>query len=337
MNRIVLPILLLFCGLARGDDLVGRAKASVEKALPVILRGSLAYPKQRTCFSCHHQALSLMMLASAKDRGFTIDAENEKSILDFSLRDFADKERHEGLRMGRRHRTTVIGYLLATLAAVNYPPDETTSALVQYMLAREDPAGAWRDTLQRPPGQGSSFTVTAVTLIGFNRFGDADDLKPLANRIDDSRKKAKRWLQESKPQDTEDRVFQLRGLVACGADAQLIRACRDTLAKEQRPDGSWGQLPEMKGDAYATGSAMVALREAGMAANDPVYRRGLQFLLETQNPDGVWLVKTRARPVQTFFDNGDPGGASQFMTFSATNWAALALLEAIPPAPSRDK
>ena len=159
---------------------------------------------------------------------------------------------------------------------------------------------------------------------------DADDLKPLAARIQASRETALRWLEENQPRDTEDRGFQLRGLVAGGAKDQTIRACREALAKEQRSDGSWGQLPELKGDAYATGSVLVALREAGLAANDPVYERALHFLLANQKPDGSWFVETRTKAVQPFFDNGDPGGKSQFISFSATNWAVLALLEAIP-------
>jgi len=60
--------------------------------------------------------------------------------------------------------------------------------------------------------------------------------------------------------------------------------------------------------------------------------------LDTQKEDGAWIVQTRARPLQLFFDNGDPGGKSQFISFAATNWAVLALLETVPPAGSgRDK
>jgi hypothetical protein len=34
--------------------------------------------------------------------------------------------------------------------------------------------------------------------------------------------------------------------------------------------------------------------------------------------------------LQLFFDNGDPGGKSQFISFAATGWAVLALLEQFP-------
>lgn len=331
-------VLACSAGVARGEgpgvqaQFAGQVRAAVEKSLPGILRGAANYPEHRECFSCHHQAQPLMALTAAKARGLAVEEERVRAILDFSLRAFAPEEKHARLGEGRGHRTTVIGYLLATLAAVDYPPGSTTSALVRYMLEREDPEGGWRDTLQRPPGQGSSFTVTAVALIGLHRYGDAEALNEFAPRIAEARRKALLWLEQHQPHDTEDRVFHLRGLVASGADAALIRASREALARQQRADGSWGQLPELQGDAYATGSALVALHEAGMAADDPVYLRGLHFLLATQQADGSWFVETRTKVVQPFFDNGDPGGKSQFISFSATNWAVLALLNAVAPA-----
>ena len=86
----------------------------------------------------------------------------------------------------------------------------------------------------------------------------------------------------------------------------------------------------LPGDAYATGSVLVALRSSGMPSSNPAYQRGIDYLLRTQRPDGAWVVTTRSKPVQTFFDNGDAGGKSQFISFAATNWAVLALLESYP-------
>ena len=56
----------------------------------------------------------------------------------------------------------------------------------------------------------------------------------------------------------------------------------------------------------------------------------MQYLLKTQRDDGGWVVETHSPPVQKFFDNGDPGGKSQFISFPATAWAVMALLEACP-------
>jgi hypothetical protein len=77
----------------------------------------------------------------------------------------------------------------------------------------------------------------------------------------------------------------------------------------------------------------MALRQAGVEAGAPAYRRGVAYLLRTQTPEGAWIVQTRSRPVQTFFDNGDPGGKHQFISFAATGWAVQALLETVPRTP----
>jgi ankyrin repeat protein len=70
---------------------------------------------------------------------------------------------------------------------------------------------------------------------------------------------------------------------------------------------------------------MTPLSEAAIAAADPAYKRGAQFLLNTQFEDGSWYVKTRALPVQPYFETGFPFGRDQFISAAATNWAAQAL------------
>ena len=110
----------------------------------------------------------------------------------------------------------------------------------------------------------------------------------------------------------------------------ILAAARDELLKAQNADGSWSQIPKRDGDAYATATVMMALRKAGVSADHAAYRRGVAYLLKTQTAEGAWLVKTRSRPVQRFFDNGDPGGKDQFISFAATGWAVQALLECVP-------
>ena len=94
----------------------------------------------------------------------------------------------------------------------------------------------------------------------------------------------------------------------------------------QRADGGWSQLSTLPSDAYATGEALVALVESGaMTATDPVYQRGVQFLLNTQFADGSWFVKSRAIPLQPHFESGFPFGKDQFISAAGSNWAAMAL------------
>ncbi len=93
------------------------------------------------------------------------------------------------------------------------------------------------------------------------------------------------------------------------------------------PDGGWAQSASLTSDAYATGQALVALKEAGVVtASDAAYKRGAQFLMNSQFEDGSWYVRSRSIPFQPYFDAGFPYGADQFISDAATNWATMALV-----------
>ena len=85
-----------------------------------------------------------------------------------------------------------------------------------------------------------------------------------------------------------------------GAAPRMRDAAARDLLTTQRDDGGWAQLPSMSSDAYATGSVLVSLHQAGIRAGDAPYRRGVQFLLGTQLTDGSWLVRTRSHPMQIY-------------------------------------
>ena len=78
------------------------------------------------------------------------------------------------------------------------------------------------------------------------------------------------------------------------------------------------------------GTTLAALRHAGLEVTHEAYKKGIRYLLNTQRKDGAWVVQTRSPPLQRYFDNGDAGGRSQFISFAATSWAVIALLETMP-------
>lgn len=81
-------------------------------------------------------------------------------------------------------------------------------------------------------------------------------------------------------------------------------------------------------EAYATGEALVALREAGIGVSEPTYRRGVAFLLRTQGQDGTWHVASRAFKFQPYFESGFPYGGDQWISQQGTAYAAMALANA---------
>lgn len=117
----------------------------------------------------------------------------------------------------------------------------------------------------------------------------------------------------------------LWGRAQFGATPDELRAARDAVLATQRDDGGWAQLAAMESDAYATGQSLFALHAAGMPSGELAYRRGVEYLLKTQQADGSWLVVSRSKPVQTYFDNGDPHGKNQFISTPATCWALVVL------------
>ncbi|MCE9562148.1 MAG: hypothetical protein K8U57_08850 [Planctomycetes bacterium] len=169
--------------------------------------------------------------------------------------------------------------------------------------------------------------ATALAIRGLQTFGLPEHQERIAKRIGSARE----WLLKTPAIDTEDRVFRLLGLKSAGVSAEEIRKACEELAKTQRPDGGWGQTDTMASDAYATGSALVALQlGAGMPTDDPIYRRGMGYLVRNQLADGSWHVRSRSLSLQPYYESGFPHGKDQFISCAATGWATTALALACP-------
>ena len=295
-------------------------RAAVTRSLPLLQRTAISFYEKSGCVSCHNNSLTAMTVAAARRNGFAVDEPSARKELDTVVADIrATREQALQNIVSPGGATTTTGYILLGLAAERHPADAATDALVRILVTRQMPDGRWISPY-RPPSESSEFTATVVSLRGIQLYGNG---KPDHRRAVAS---AAAWLTTATPQSNEDRVFKLLGLTWAGAPNDVRQsAVRDLLAS-QRSDGGWAQIPTMTSDAYATGAALVALHEAGVRNSESAYRRGVQFLLETQLADGSWLVRTRSQPTQIFFESGFPHGASQFISAAATNWATQALI-----------
>jgi N-acyl-D-amino-acid deacylase len=307
-------------------DEQARLKEAVAKGVQRVQQGATNYLTHRQCFSCHHQALPVMAMMLAQQRGLPIDKARLKEQVDFTLQDFTKKRELVAKGQGVGGANTTIGYALMMLESAQYKPDETTTAMVEFLLKQQKDDGRWQVSANRPPSESNNITTTAVAVRGLRAFATTEQRERANAAIDHARK----WLLNASAPDTEEKVFRLLGLKWADATKQQVQAAADALLATQNANGGWAQLPDMQSDAYATGSALFALHEAGgVSITNPAYQRGIAFLLKTQNPDGSWVVKTRSRPIQVLFDNGDPGGESQFISMNATSWATMALTLAV--------
>jgi hypothetical protein len=144
--------------------------------------------------------------------------------------------------------------------------------------------------------------------------------------------RTKTWLENTVADVQQELNFQLLGLQWCGSGRREKEKVAARLLALQHPDGSWSQLPTMNSDAYATRQALYALSESGtIQPQDLAYQKGVSWLLKHQDATGAWIVETRAFAIQPFFNSDfPPYDENQYISATATNWAALALLNALP-------
>ncbi|MBI3877942.1 MAG: hypothetical protein HY300_18605 [Verrucomicrobia bacterium] len=315
---------------AAADILPGDAdiRAAVAKSLPLLeksAKGSME--KRKQCFTCHNQGLPIMALTTARERGFAVDAENLRQQLQFTA-DFLAKNRTNYLAgKGQGGQALTAGYALWTLENGGWKPDATTAAVTEYLLTWQKNLDYWKPQTIRPPSEESLFTVSYVALRGLKKFGGPEQRQ----RIDRRFEQVRQWTLKTPAQSTEDRVFRLRTLQAAGAAETDIHRAAQELLQTQRADGGWAQLAGMESDAYATGTALAALHQAGgVATTDGAYQRGMQWLLAAQLADGSWRVHTRSTPIQTYYESGYPHGEDQFISITAAGWATTALALALP-------
>lgn len=305
-------------------------KPAVQKILPLLEQGAAGSMKERPrCFTCHNQGLPLMALTTAKRHGFPVNEELLKAQGEFIAK-FLERNRPAFLSgKGTGGQVATAGEALRALETVEWKPDETTAAVSEYLLTFQKDSGHWKMTSDRPPSESSHFTANYLAIRALQRFSTDEQKERRDQRIE----QARQWLLKTGPQETEDRVFQLLSLHRLDAADELAKAATELLAT-QRDDGGWSQKPDMESDAYATGSALVALHETGrLKASDAAYQRGLRFLLKTQQADGSWYVKSRSKPFQAYFESGFPHGTDQFISIAASSWAATALILACPDSP----
>jgi hypothetical protein len=298
-------------------------QAAITRSLPLIQKADEQFLKKAGCVSCHHNSVGAMTVSLARARRLPVNeaiaSRQAKAINDY-LHNWSDRAL-QGI--GIPGDTTTVGYILVGLAAENHPADIATDAMARFLLSQQMASGAWLPLAVRPPIEGNTVQSTAITMMALKAYAPAAQRQ----QYDAAIKRAAQWLVKQEPTTNEGRVFQLLGFDCGEVDEATRRRSAAALIAQQRPDGGWAQLPTLPSDAYATGQALVALAKTGMLqVSDPVYRKGVQYLMKTQFADGSWYVRTRAIPIQPHFESGFPYGKDQFISAAATNWAAMALL-----------
>ncbi len=322
------------------EALESSVATAIERGYEVIRKGVKNYPEHRDCFSCHHQALPLLALSLDGRKNVRevspnfLKADVTQAILTFTEASFEPKTAlmREGSGVGGRALTAAYG--LWTLDLGNAPRNETIDAMVEYMLKTQADDGAWEFQSHRPPAASSRAMTTAIAVYALRAYGFEASQKA---RTEVALKKSATFAERHSLNGSHEELIGMLWLDQMLAGERVTHseaiekklvALTEELWQRQRPDGGWSQTPEMSTDSYATGQALVMLAQLDASKKiheSAGFQSGIRYLLQSQASDGSWHVVTRSKPVQVYFDNGDPHGKDQFISMMATCWSTAAL------------
>jgi len=301
-------------------------RSAVVAAVPKLLAGATGHAEQKTCFACHNQATPALALRAARDRRIEVSEKFFDAQAEHIAGFLATNKENFRAGRGTGGQAATAGYALYTLELAGYKPDDTTTAVAEYLLKFQPNRDHWATTSNRPPTEASHFTTTYLAIRALKVWGAKTDREQIDKRIENART----WLIKTTTKDTEDRVFQLLAMKEADVGEKELSSASWELLKTQRADGGWGQLDSLGSDAYATGSALYALHSAGgLKVDSPAYSAGVSFLIKTQLKDGTWQVKSRSKPFQPYYESGFPHEKDQFISISASGWATAALVAAM--------
>jgi hypothetical protein len=307
-------------------------QSAIQGSLPLIQRADATFVPKAACISCHNNSFAAMAIGLARKSGFQVDekiaAQQVKANV-FGLEKLRDYL-HQGFitPVGDFFGPAVLSYILIGLDAEHYKPDLNTDAAVMYLKSHQSPDGQWLYPAAdvRPPICSDYIGQTSLSMRALQLYA------PKADKVayDQAIQLAAAWMTKAQSTNNEDRSYRLLGLAWAGRDRDATQKAMRELLARQRPDGGWSDLDSMESSAYATGKSLFALQTADLPASDAAYQRAVKFLLNTQQEDGSWYVKTRAMALQPYFDAGFPHGFDQWISAAGTSWATVALSLASP-------
>jgi ankyrin repeat protein len=299
----------------------GNARSAAARSIDLLQRASGSFFEGGGCGACHSSNLLSVAVNTAAAHGIPVNQTAKAAEIKGAMLALAGFEQPL-LQRGDPPAAEILTYAMLQLASERTPAGAATDAIVHNLMAQQRQAGNWHmGGIARPPMMDGDVSRTATAIRALALYAPAGRKAEAQRRIG----RAADWLASAPVKTTEDLDMQLLGLVWSGTPRHSWVAGLRRLIGLQREDGGWGQTPDLPSDAYATGQALYTMHELGIPTADPVYRRGVKFLLAGQATDGSWLVKSRAPKIQPYFDTIFPYGHDQWISAAATAWAATAL------------
>ena len=253
IRAALLALTLLPCATAhaKADPPVPEAalRGAATRGMALVDRSLAVWQQQRTCFSCHHQALPIAATMLARSRGIAFDETLARKNISAGLLPLKSLDRN------------VQGYQQIDLSMES-----------RYRTGRPAPSQAYRRAshgrrrarsgrlaASRRPLDDAGRAATAVVWDHHgNRDGHSRRSRPTGprgtmSRLPSRTARARDWLLKSTPRDTADMVFRLRGLrwtEAAGCRHRSRRRC--AAVPRSAPTAAGANCPRADSDAFAT-------------------------------------------------------------------------------------
>jgi hypothetical protein len=260
------------------------------------------------CFSCHNNGDAARALYAARRSGIPFDPR----VLQATSRWLRspDEWKFNGPMVEYSDKKLATLQFAHALAAAGEAGEPRTDAPLRFAADRvrelQETDGSWAVDAGGLPGSPVTYGKTLATVVAHRLLVTADR-KQFAEAI----ARAERWLADKK-----------KPLVILDAASLLAEGWGDpdhalALFREgQTFDGGWGPYVTSPPEVFDTALVLLALaRHRDRPGAAEMIRRGREFLIQEQNPDGSWPETTRP-----------PGAESYAQRISTTGWALLALL-----------
>lgn len=297
--------------------------------------GATLWAKQKKCVSCHTHGI-YMLTRPALTPYWGAPSKETRAFVVAQAKELQENNDRTG------SLPVQMAYIARGLAAWDSQFRQQTSpetdAALRYLFEMQAEEGYILVKDRWPPLNSSTYHGTAMAAMAVANapgwLANLDDAELLA-KID----KLKIYLRETTPKNDHEGVLLLwastymTDLLTDERQQSLV----NMIWKHQRDDGGWSirtfATPESLGggkraeslrtdpnyqnpssDGYQTGLAVVVLRDAGVAADDPQIKKAVKWLLSHQRESGRWW--TRSLNTMSRF---------HFISYSGTAYSALAL------------
>jgi hypothetical protein len=272
----------------------GSPREAAQRGLDWLQHAAPTWAKANNCFGCHVQSQALMGQAVALKQGYRVNLRSVRA-LDEHVR----SQNSWGSWWSPSDSATAFGAMGVAYGAdiLGIASDKGMPGAHPYskglllesadrLVERQAEDGALPIDEVNPPIIQGQFMTTGNALVAIERAAAHSD----DPRYDQSAERGLAWIASHEPQTTQDKVFKVITLMHYGTPDQKRSAWSvvETLTTEQQADGGWQENAASDGSsAIATGQVLYAFKQAGVSIHSPMFRRGVDYLLQGQVNDPV--------------------------------------------------